>query len=139
MRISKNITLQEATFSPTAFRLGIKNEPNEEQLANMKLVAEKCFQPLREWYKKPIRINSFFRCKELNTAVKGSKTSDHMEGKAIDISAGNKHANKVLFDWLKNNVEYDQLLWEYGDALGPQWVHISYNKEKNRKQILYIK
>ena len=135
MRISKNITLQEATFSPTAFRLGIENVPNEEQLANMKLVAEKCFQPLREWYKKPIRINSFFRCKELNTAVKGSKTSDHMEGKAIDISAGNKHANKVLFDWCKANLKYTQLINEYDY----RWVHISYDKDNLKQQILIVK
>lgn len=132
--ISKHISYEEATNSPTAVRLKIKNEPNDEQLAKMKLVAEKCFEPLRKWYGKPIRINSFFRSEILNLRVGGSKTSQHCKGEAIDISAGSKEENKKLFDWLKDNVEFDQLINEYDYT----WVHVSYAK-KNRKQILIVK
>jgi len=133
--ISKNITFNEATKSNTAIRNGIKNEPNAQELSNMKLVAEKCFEPLREWYGKPIRVNSFFRCEKLNTLVKGSKTSQHVEGKAIDMDAGSKEENKKLFEWCKANLVFDQLINEYDYS----WVHISYNASKNRNQILIVK
>lgn len=137
--ISKHITYEEATQSPTALRYGIKNTPNETELANMKRVAEKCFEPLREWYGKPIKINSFFRCDQLNTLVGGSKTSQHVFGQAIDMSAIDKKENAILYNWCLNNLEFDQLIWEYGDDLSPLWIHISYKKEGNRKQVLRIK
>lgn len=133
-KISAHITYLEATASPTALRLGIKNEPNKEQLANMVLVAEKCFEPLRKWYKKPIKVNSFFRCDALNKAVNGSPISQHTKGMAIDLSAGSKSENKKLYDWIVANLEFDQLIWEYGGV----WVHVSYNAKKNRKQTLSI-
>ena len=132
--ISKHISFDEATVSNTATRFGIENNPSDTQLACMKLVAEKCFEPLREWYKKPIKVNSFFRCESLNTKVGGSKTSQHVKGEAIDLSGGNKEENKKLFDWCKDNLEFDQLINEYDYT----WVHISYTI-KNRKQILAIK
>lgn len=134
-KISKNITWDEATISPTALRLGIKNEPSEAQYTAMVMVAEMCFEPLRKWYGKPIKINSFFRCKELNEAVKGSKTSQHVSGHAIDMSAGSKEENEKLFNWCKDNLEFDQLINEYDFS----WVHISYVPNNNRKQILVIK
>lgn len=137
--ISKHITFNEATKSPTAIRNGIKNEPNAQELSNMKLVAEKCFEPLREWYGKPIRINSFFRNKELNAKVGGSPSSEHCVGSAIDMDAGSREENKKLFDWCKANLKFNQLLYEYGNEIGPDWVHISYNANKNKNQILYIK
>jgi len=133
--ISKHITFNEATKSPTAIRNGIKNEPNAQELSNMKLVAEKCFEPLREWYGKPIKINSFFRCEKLNTLVKGSKTSQHVEGKAIDMDAGSKQENKKIFEWCKANLVFDQIINEYDYS----WIHISYNASKNRNQILIVK
>ena len=133
--ISKHITFNEATKSPTAIRNGIKNEPNAQELSNMKLVAEKCFEPLREWYGKPIKVNSFFRCDKLNTLVKGSKTSQHVEGKAIDMDAGSKQENKKIFEWCKANLVFDQIINEYDYS----WVHISYNASKNRNQILIVK
>lgn len=133
--ISKHITFNEATKSPTAIRNGIKNEPNAQELSNMKLVAEKCFEPLREWYGKPIRVNSFFRCDKLNTLVKGSKTSQHVEGKAIDMDAGSKQENKKIFEWCKANLVFDQIINEYDYS----WIHISYNASKNRNQILIVK
>ena len=138
-RISKHISFDEATKSITAIRRGIFNKPGKVELANMKLVAEKCFEPLREWYGKPIKINSFYRSKALNTAVGGSSTSDHVKGMAIDLDTGNNAENLKLFNWLKDNVEYTQLIFEYGDKSGPDWVHISYDKNNLKKQILYIK
>jgi zinc D-Ala-D-Ala carboxypeptidase len=137
--ISKHISYKEGTHSDKAKAKGISNIPNEVQLAAMKLVAEKCFEPLREWYGKPIRINSFFRSVELNKAVKGSKTSDHVKGMAIDLDAGSNAKNLKLFNWLKDNVEFTQLIHEYGDKSGPEWVHISYNPNNLKTQILYIK
>ncbi len=137
--ISKHISYREATQSATATRLKIDNTPTDEVLANMKLVAEKCFEPLREWYGKPIRINSFYRSPGLNRAVGGSATSDHVRGFAIDLDTPSNAENKKLFDWLKDNVEFTQLIWEYGDKSGPDWVHISYDKNNLKKQILYIK
>ena len=134
--ISKHISLKESTFSATATRLGIDNIPTAEHLACMKLVAEKCFEPLREWYKKPIKINSFYRGSKLNKAVKGSLSSQHCKGEAIDIDAGSIEENKKLFEWCKANLEWDQLINEYNFS----WIHISYtNKKPNRKQILIIK
>jgi hypothetical protein len=134
--ISKNITLQEATESATALRMGIKNVPNELELDAMKYVAENLFEPIREWYDKPIKINSFFRCVALNKAVKGSLTSGHVLGNSIDISGGNKAENKKLFDFIKTSgLEYDQLINEYDYT----WLHISLKKTVNRKQILIIK
>ena len=135
MNVSEHITFTEATNSPTALRLGIKNIPNVIEIDSMKLVAEMCFEPLRQWYGKPIKINSFFRCEALNVAVGGSKTSQHCKGEAIDMSAGSKEENKKLFDWCKENLMFDQLLNEYDYS----WVHISYKKENNRNQVLVVK
>lgn len=134
-KISKHITYLEATQSPTATQRGIKNNPNELELDSMREVAELVFEPLREWYGKPIKISSFFRNEALNRAVGGAKTSQHRFGKAIDIDAGSVAENKKLFDWVKENVEFDQVIWEKGGA----WVHVSYNKGKNRRQVLSIK
>ena len=133
--ISKHISFTEATHSPTAVKLGINNNPDKAQLEAMKLVAEKCFEPLRTWYNKPIKINSFFRSDLLNRAVKGSLTSQHKKGEAIDIDAGSKEENKKLFEYIKNHLDFDQVINEYNYS----WVHVSYSKIKNRKQILIIK
>jgi uncharacterized protein YcbK (DUF882 family) len=133
--VSKHITLDEATNSNTAIRNGINNNPDSVTFERMKLVANKCFEPLREWYSKPIRINSFYRSQLLNTKVGGSATSQHCKGEAIDISGGDKVENKKLFDWCKENLDFDQLINEYDFT----WVHISYKAKGNRKQILVVK
>jgi len=133
--ISKHITLQEATESATALRMGINNVPNEVELEAMKYVSENLFETIREWYDKPIKINSFYRCLALNKAVNGSKTSGHVLGNSIDISAGNKVENKKIFDFIKlSGLNFDQVINEYDYT----WIHISLKKEKNRKQILAI-
>lgn len=134
-KISKHITFKEATFSATAQRLGIKNQPTLDHLKAMITVAEKCFEPLREWYGKPLRINSFYRGKELNKAVKGSLTSQHCKGEAIDIDAGSISENKKIHDWIKDNLEFTQLINEYNYS----WVHVSYDPKNLKKQCLIIK
>jgi hypothetical protein len=142
MQISKYITLEEATKSQTAIRLGLSNTPGPKEIEAMRLVGLNCFDPLRRWWRKPIGISSFYRSPELNKAIKGSKNSQHCKGQAIDIDADMYHngiTNKMIFDWLKLNVDFDQLIWEYGDDLNPAWVHVSYAaRGKNRKQILRI-
>jgi uncharacterized protein YcbK (DUF882 family) len=134
--ISKHISTAEATESATALRLGIKNVPNEVELEAMKYVSENLFEPIREWYNKPIKINSFYRCLALNKAVKGSKTSGHVLGNSIDISGGNKIENKKIFDFIKTSgLDFDQVINEYDFT----WIHISLKKIGNRQQILVIK
>ena len=133
--ISKHISTAEATESATALRLGIKNTPNEVELETMKYVAENLFEPIREWYDKPIKINSFYRCVALNKAVKGSLTSGHVLGNSIDISGGNKVENKKIFDFIKTSgLDFDQVINEYDFT----WIHISLKKTGNRKQVLKI-
>ncbi len=133
-KISKHITYDEATLSPTAIRNGISNQPNEEQLHNMQQVAENLFEPLRKLYGKPIKINSFFRSEKLNKLVGGSPSSQHVKGQAIDITGGSKEENKKLFE-LAKTLDFDQLINEYDFS----WVHLSYKTSGNRKQILIIK
>jgi zinc D-Ala-D-Ala carboxypeptidase len=136
-RISKHISYKEATHSNYATQYGIKNKPNVEQVENMKLLAEEVFEPLREYVEAPIRVNSMFRSLELNSALKGSPTSSHMKGEAIDITSMGGKSNLEMFHWIKDNLDFDQLIWEFGNE--PKWLHVSFNKDKNRKQILVTK
>lgn len=140
MNVSKYLTLEEAIKSPTAIRLGISNEPNEDQLVNMEYVANEIFDKVREFVGGPLHASSFFRSKELNDAVPGSsKTSQHMAGQAIDIDCdtfGNG-TNKEVFDFIRKNLDFDQVISEYPDEFGnPSWVHVSKTMGKNRKQVL---
>ena len=138
--ISKNISYKEATFSQTAKNLKIKNVPTEKHLKNMKAVAENVFQPLREWADHPIRINSMYRCEELNTAIRGSLNSQHIKGQAIDLSSLGEKTNGELFEYIKENLDFDQMIWEFGDDENPKWIHVSYvNKKSNRNRILRAK
>jgi len=134
MIISKHISYEEATNSATAKRHGISNEPTPEILERMREVAEACFEPLRSWYGKPIRVSSFYRCTLLNDILKGSKTSQHTKGEAIDMGAGSKAENKKMHDWCKANLIFDQLINEYDYS----WVHISFRKGNNRNMTFKI-
>ena len=136
--ISKHISLREGVFSQTATRRDLDNTPNEEQLENMKLIGEKVFEPLREWVGGPIKINSFFRGLPLNTAIGGAKSSQHMKGQAIDIDDTFGHAtNAQMYNFIKENLNFDQMIWEFGDDENPNWVHISYvSPEENRNRCL---
>jgi len=136
-RISKHISYKEAVGSNYAKQKGIKNKPNEEQVENMKLLAEKVFEPLREWVDAPIKVNSMFRSKELNSAIKGSLKSSHLNGEAMDITSMGGKSNLEMFHWIKDNLEFDQLIWEFGKE--PKWLHVSYNKDNNRQQVLVTK
>ena len=138
MKISKHISYKEGVHSNTAKRKGIENTPDEEQLANMKTLAEKIFEPLRKWVDGPIKINSFFRCPELNKAIGGSSRSQHCKGQAIDIDDTFKRAsNSDMYYWIKNNLNFDQMIWEFGDDDNPDWVHVSYVSEsENRNRCL---
>ena len=136
--ISKHISYKEGTRSVTAIRLGIDNTPNDEQLSSMELISEKIFEPLRKWVNGPIKINSFFRCPDLNKAIGGSSKSQHCHGQAMDIDDNYGHAtNAEMYHWIKDNLDFDQMIWEFGDDDNPNWVHVSYvSEDKNRNRCL---
>ena len=125
--ISKHISYKEGIYSRTALRLNIKNEPNKEQLKNMKLLAEKVFEPLRIEVGGPIKVNSFFRSPELNKAIGGSSKSQHCHGQAIDLDDTFGHmSNAQMYYFIKSELDFDQMIWEFGDNKNPNWVHVSY-------------
>lgn len=140
MMISKYLSLDEATKNPTAKRLGISNMPNAEQLERMKFVAQEIFDPVREFVNGPLLASSFFRTKELNDNTPGSsKTSQHMTGEAIDIDCDGYQygTNLSVFNHIRLNLIFDQLIAEYPDKYGsPSWVHVSRKKLNNRREVL---
>ena len=137
-KISKHISYKEGVYSTTALRRNIANNPNEEQLNNMKLIAEKIFEPLRAWVGGPIKINSFFRGADLNKAIGGSTRSQHCKGQAMDIDDTFGHkTNAEMYYYIKDNLDFDQMIWEFGDNDNPDWVHISYvSPEENINRCL---
>lgn len=136
--ISKHISMKEAVYSNTATRRGIDNTPGEYELQNMELLAKKVFEPLREHVGKPIKINSFYRSAELNQAIGGSSKSQHCEGRAIDIDDTYGHmSNADMYAFIKENLDFDQMIWEFGTEENPNWVHVSYiDPETNRNRCL---
>lgn len=139
MKISEHLSLAEVTRSETAKRKGISNNPTAEHLENFKLLAENVFEKIRNHFGVPIHISSGYRSKELNSAIGGSQTSQHSKGQAIDIDmdgSGDGVTNADVYNFIKDNLEYDQLIWEFGNDKNPDWVHVSYSKDKNRKQRL---
>ena len=141
MKLSEHLDLSEVTRSESAKRNGISNMPTAEHIANFKLLAENIFEPIRNHFRVPIIISSGYRSKELNASLKGaSLTSQHCQGEAIDIDMdGSPHGvtNRMVFDYIKDNLIFDQLIYEFGDANNPDWVHVSYESTGNqRKQIL---
>jgi hypothetical protein len=138
MKISENLELSELIRSESAKRNGISNMPTPEHIANLKLLASKVFQPIRDYFSRPIRISSGYRSIDLNNIIKGSRSSQHSTGEAIDIDMdGTDITNKEIFDYIKNNLSFDQLIWEFGTDKNPDWVHVSYESNgKQRKQIL---
>jgi hypothetical protein len=138
MQLSKHLSLAEVMRSDMAKRKGINNMPSKEHLENFKLLAENVFEPIREHFKVPIHISSGYRSKALNTAVKGSLSSQHCTGEAIDIDMdGTSITNAQIFNYIKDNLIFDQMIWEFGTDKNPDWVHVSYESTgKQRKQIL---
>ena len=140
-KISKHVSWKEGTYSRTGDRLGLDNTPNEEQLKCMKEVAENLFEPLREWVGGPIKITSMFRGEPVNTAIGGSKNSQHMKGQALDLDDTFKHkTNAEMYHYIKDNLDFDQLIWEFGDDKNPNWIHVSYvTHRENRKKLTIAK
>ena len=138
MQISKHLSLAEVSRSETAKRKGINNTPSGAHLENFKKLAENVFEPIREHFGVPIHISSGYRSKELNSAIGGSSTSQHCQGEAIDIDMdGTSITNAQIFHFIKDNLVFDQMIWEFGTDKNPDWVHVSYESTgKQRKQIL---
>ena len=141
MQLSKYFTLAELTPSSTAKRLGIKNDPTPEHLNNLKLLATNVLDKVREHFGKPIWVSSGYRSKALNDVTPGSSaTSQHCSGEAADLDQdgrGTGVTNKMVFDYIKDNLEFDQLIYEYGTDTNPDWVHVSWESTgKQRKQVL---
>jgi hypothetical protein len=140
MKLSENLSLSEVTRSDSAKRKGISNEPTPEHLENFKKLAENIFEPIRKHFGKPIHISSGYRSKALNAVIGGSASSQHCTGEAIDIDmdgSSNGITNKMVFDYIKANLNFDQLIWEFGTKDNPDWVHVSYETTgKQRKQVL---
>jgi hypothetical protein len=132
MNISTNFTLEEATYSETAIRLEINNQPNEQQLENMKVAAQGMEQ-IRKLLGKPIHINSWLRLPEVNLAVGGSKVSSHMDGWAIDFTCSSYGDPYTIAKAIKDSdIQVDQCIHEFG-----RWVHVSFAPEM-RNQFLTI-
>ena len=136
--ISQHVSYKEGVYSITAIRRGINNTPDDLQLKRMEVLAEKVFEPLREWVGGPIKITSFFRSEELNKRIGGSNRSQHCKGQAMDIDDTFKVVtNSEMYNYIKNNLDFDQLIWEFGDDENPDWLHVSYvSKDENRKRCL---
>jgi zinc D-Ala-D-Ala carboxypeptidase len=140
MKLSEHLDLAEVIKSDTAKRKGISNMPTPEHLENFKKLAENVFEPIRKHFGVPIHISSGYRSKALNTAIGGSLSSQHCQGEAIDIDmdgSANGVTNKMVFDFIKDNLNFDQLIFEFGTKDAPDWVHVSWESSgKQRKQVL---
>ena len=128
MKLSNNLSLGEFTNSQTAKRRGIDNTPTAEHLEAAKALAENVFQPIREHFGCPIFVSSGYRSDALNEAIGGSKTSQHSKGEAIDIDMDHRKGpeNEDIFFFIKDNIDFDQLIWEFGTDERPDWVHVSH-------------
>lgn len=140
MKLSEHLSLDEVTKSDTAKRKGISNQPTPEHLENFKKLAQNIFEPVRNHFGKPIHISSGYRSEALNKAIGGSLSSQHCKGEAIDIDMDGSSdgvTNVMVFNWIKQNLNFDQLIWEFGTDVAPDWVHVSYaSKGNQRKQVL---
>ncbi len=134
MKLSAHFDLAEFTRSESAKRHGVSNEPTAEHQANLKVLCERVLEPIRIFNEGPLNISSGYRSKNLNHFIGGSLSSQHCEGKAadIDMDGMSGKTNKEIFEYIKNNLEFDQLINEFNYS----WVHVSYNAGKNRNQIL---
>ena len=136
--LSKNVSMKEGVYSITAKRLGLNNTPTEDHIKNMELLCEKVFEPLRAHVNGPIKINSFYRGPELNKAIGGSSKSQHCNGQAMDIDDKYSYmSNADMYEYIKNNLNFDQMIWEFGTIANPDWIHVSYvSAEVNRNRCL---
>lgn len=141
MKISDYTTIEQSCKSETAIRKGIENIPTDEQSEAMRLLCEKVYDPLCKTIGRALPYTSFFRSVKLNKAIGGSSSSQHCKGEAIDIDCdGTNISNKTIFELIKAEFTFDQLINEYPDANGnPSWVHVSWSSKGNRKEILVAK
>lgn len=137
MMLSKNLSLAEVMKSATAIKHGIANEPSSKHLTNLKAVATNIFQPCRDYFGKPLAVTSGYRSEALNDLIGGSKRSQHSKGEALDLDAQvyGGFTNAELFHYIKDNLDFDQLIWEFGTDEEPDWIHCSYTTE-NRGEVL---
>ena len=135
----KYFTIEELSASQTANKKGIDNTPTEEHKINLKALVDNVLDKTREWYGQPIIVTSGYRNNKLNNSIGGVKKSQHNNGQAADIVAKNMKDNAKLFQYIKNNLQYDQLIWEKGNDTNPSWIHVSYTNKINRKQVLKTK
>jgi len=137
MNLSENFTLQELIYSDTAIRKSIPNEPNEEQIENLKIVCENILEPIRSNFKAPVVVSSGYRSAAVCEAVGSSSKSQHTKGQAADFEIFGI-PNKDVADWIVNNIDYDQCILEFWNEKEPNsgWVHCSFNSAGNRKQYL---
>lgn len=138
MRLSENLTLKEVIKSQTATSHGLSNEPKIEHLESLRAIAQNIFQPVRKRFGVPIAVTSGYRSEELNRILRGSTTSQHCKGQALDLDADvyGGVTNAEIFNFILDHLEFDQLIWEFGTNENPAWVHVSYNKGKNRGEVL---
>lgn len=129
--LGKNFTLKEFIHSDTALACGISNYPTKDEIDNIEQLVVNCLQPIRDYYKKPLIITSGFRCKKLNEKIRGAANSQHTKGQAADFIIKGIPLKEII-NWVRKNIKFDQLILEKN-----QWIHISYNKDKNRNQVLY--
>lgn len=147
MKLSKHLSVKEATYSATAIKHGINNEPNIAQLEVLKALAKAIFEPCRKFVGGPLRVSSGFRSLALNQRIGGSLSSDHMindEKTAafdLDCDTYNNGNNAELFHYIRTKLEFKQLIWEFGDEYTPNWVHVSYstNPKFNKREVLIAK
>lgn len=129
MKLSKNFSLEELTTTNT----GLANVPNADQVENLKQLVENVLQPLRDAYGMPIQVTSGFRSISVNTKIGGAATSQHTKGQAADIVCRD---NAKAFRIIRDSLPFDQLIWEKGDDMEPDWVHVSFKESGNRRQAL---
>lgn len=140
MKLSEHLSLAEVIRSENAKRHGISNMPTDEHIANFKLLAENVFEKVRNHFRCPIHISSGYRSKELNACTPGaSATSDHCKGMAVDLDQqGHSHGitNKQVFDYIKDNLKFKQLIWEGGTEQEADWIHVSYDENNLKNEVL---
>jgi hypothetical protein len=134
MNLSEHFTLAEMTFSPTAIKKGIDNTPNAQTVRNLQTLCEKVLEPLRAHIGGPIKISSGYRSEVLNSLIGGAKSSQHKTGQAADIDLKDKSAE--AFKWIMANLDYDQIIWEFGNDEQPDWIHVSFSSKGNRKNAM---
>lgn len=133
-KLSNNFYLNEFTTSQTATRRNIRNDPTISQVYNLRMLCQHVLQPLRDHVAHPIHISSGFRSDILNSLIGGSKTSQHKEGKAADLI--HPTDNVIYFEYIKDDLPFDQLIFEFGDQFYPAWIHVSFNQSHNRGEVL---